>query len=60
MKNYIPKIQITCTQELLDYYNLSMTGEQKKLFREIIRKTMSALTKLSTAELKAKAEEEKL
>ncbi len=56
MKNHIPKMQITCTQELLDYYNLSMTGEQKKLFRELIRKTMNRLSRMSAEELKAELE----
>lgn len=58
MQNQTTKLQIPCSKELFEYYTLKMTGEQKKLFREIIRKTMSALTKMSTAELKAKAEEE--
>lgn len=58
MQNQTPRLQIPCSKELAEYYNLKMTGEQKKLFREIIRKTMSALTKMSTAELKAKIEEE--
>lgn len=57
MQKQTPRLQIPCSKELVDYYNLKMTGEQKKLFREIIRKTMSALTKMSTTELKAKAED---
>ena len=55
MTSQTPRLQITCSQEIVDKYNKTMTGEQKKLFRDIVRKTMDELSKMSTEELRLRA-----